>query len=333
MLPILPLQGLEIGNQILHAGCCTSLYTFIPLSMQFLVILALAIALVAVLFAIQNPGVVAVNFFVWAIQERLALILLLTLAAGVLVGVLVSIPAILKRSMRISRHRRQLEELKWQTQQKEEQLSVHHQEKAIIFQQQRELLTALNTVEPNTGLLRGEFVPPTLAYLLHRMASNASNPRYSSIAVFRLEASPAGGTPDPGKGFDLATEARSLQAIAHRLEQTVPAESWLYYEETAHPDPIVDEQGSAQGRFTCIVSGLSTKAASDYGEMLRSVLADQVLELDNGTKLPVSVSVGGAITSPANQLNSRALLQEADAALEHAKRRGRNRFRLVEAKA
>ncbi|HEY9660051.1 MAG TPA: diguanylate cyclase, partial [Allocoleopsis sp.] len=228
---------------------------------------------------------------------------------------------------------RQLEELKWQTQQKDEQLSTHHQEKATIFQQQRELLTALNTVEPNTGLLRGEFVPPTLAYLLHRMASNVSNPRYSSIAVFRLEASPASSTPDPVKGIDLATEARSLQAIARRLEQTVPAESWLYYEEAAQNDPVIDGQNYPQGRFTCITSGLSPKAASDYGEMLRSTLADQALELDNGSKLPVVVSVGGAITSPANQLNSRALLQEADAALEHAKRRGRNRFRLVEVKA
>lgn len=281
--------------------------------MQFLVILALAIALVAVLFAVQNPGFVAINFFGWAIQERLALILLLTLAAGVLVGLLVSIPALIRRNMRISSHRREIEKLKWQFQEQEAQLSTHSQEKVTIQQQQRELLTAIGTTDSRTGLLREEFVAPTLSYLLKRMMDNVSNPRYNSVAVFLVEPVPV----DPAV-TDPAIVARSLQAVTHRIEQAVTPNSWLYYD--------------GAGRFTCLTSGLDTKTASDYGETLRVALSDQPLDLGNGVKQPINVSVGGALTFPTTFLESQTLLQQAEEALEYAKKRGRNRFRLVEVK-
>lgn len=280
--------------------------------MQFLVVLALAIALVAVLFAIQNPAFVTVNFFIWAIEERLALVLLLTLAAGVAVGLLVSIPTLIKRSMQVSRHRRELEDLRWQFQEKDAEISSHQQAKETIRLQQRELLNALGATEPTTGLLQAGYAAPALAYLLQRMTENSV--RYSSVAVFLVEA----GSIEVDTALETALPTPLLRATAHRIEQTVPPSSWLYH--------------NGQGRFCCLTSGLDTQMASEYGETLRLALVEKPLALPDASLMPVNVSIGGVIALPNQSVSSSALLQQAEEALEHAKRRGRNRFRLVEAK-
>lgn len=60
------------------------------------VFFALFIALVAVVFALQNSMVVSVSFLVWRFDGSLALILLLTLAVGFLVGWLAALPTIFR---------------------------------------------------------------------------------------------------------------------------------------------------------------------------------------------------------------------------------------------
>lgn len=65
--------------------------------MQIFLILALLIALVAVIFAIQNVAVVSISFFAWHVQVSLAVALLAALGAGVLISILVSIPGMVKR--------------------------------------------------------------------------------------------------------------------------------------------------------------------------------------------------------------------------------------------
>jgi uncharacterized integral membrane protein len=65
--------------------------------MQIFLIFALIIALLAVIFAIQNVAIVSISFFAWHIQGSLAVVLLVALGAGVLISILVSIPGIVKR--------------------------------------------------------------------------------------------------------------------------------------------------------------------------------------------------------------------------------------------
>ncbi|GAP12748.1 hypothetical protein LARV_00484 [Longilinea arvoryzae] len=65
--------------------------------MQIFLILALLIAILAVIFAVQNVAVVSISFFAWHIQVSLAVALLLALGAGVLISVLVSIPGMVRR--------------------------------------------------------------------------------------------------------------------------------------------------------------------------------------------------------------------------------------------
>lgn len=64
--------------------------------MQILIIFALLIAIVAVIFAMQNLEAVTVSFFFWQAHASLALVLLITLTAGVLISVLVSLPGLVR---------------------------------------------------------------------------------------------------------------------------------------------------------------------------------------------------------------------------------------------
>lgn len=66
--------------------------------MQIFLILALLIAIVAVVFAVQNPTIVTITFVTWSLHTSLAVALLVALGAGVLITLLVSIPGRVKGS-------------------------------------------------------------------------------------------------------------------------------------------------------------------------------------------------------------------------------------------
>ena len=81
------------------------------LTMQLFLVVALGLAILTVIFALQNPIPVSVAFFGWEFEGSLALVLLLTFALGVLVSFLISIPAILKRRSAVSTQTKKIEEL------------------------------------------------------------------------------------------------------------------------------------------------------------------------------------------------------------------------------
>jgi putative membrane protein len=80
---------------------------------EFFLFLALLIAIALVIFAVQNAAVVTVSFLTFRAAGSLAFILIMVFAAGILTGVLMAVPAILRRgsSLRAQRKRiRQLED-------------------------------------------------------------------------------------------------------------------------------------------------------------------------------------------------------------------------------
>ena len=81
------------------------------LAMHLFLIVALGLAILTVIFALQNPIPVGVIFLVWKFEGSLALVLMLTFALGALVSSLVSIPAIVKRRSAISNQKKKIEEL------------------------------------------------------------------------------------------------------------------------------------------------------------------------------------------------------------------------------
>ncbi len=64
--------------------------------MIIFLVIALIIALVAVIFALQNTAVVAIHFLAWSTQGSLALVLLLTLAVGAVICYFAVLPTIVK---------------------------------------------------------------------------------------------------------------------------------------------------------------------------------------------------------------------------------------------
>jgi uncharacterized integral membrane protein len=72
-------------------------------------ILALLIAIIAVIFAWQNPATITVTFFAWkAADVPLSLVLLATLAIGILIGWLFVAPSLVKHSLRASGQRKRI---------------------------------------------------------------------------------------------------------------------------------------------------------------------------------------------------------------------------------
>ena len=65
-------------------------------------ILALVIAIVAVIFALQNTATITIGFFIWKVTGSLSLVLLVTLAIGVLIGLLFLAPSAVKSSFQVS---------------------------------------------------------------------------------------------------------------------------------------------------------------------------------------------------------------------------------------
>jgi uncharacterized integral membrane protein len=72
---------------------------------------ALIIAILAVVFSIQNALVITISFFVWKFEGSLALILLSVFFLGFIVGLLILLPGIIKKGLLSSNQRKKIEEL------------------------------------------------------------------------------------------------------------------------------------------------------------------------------------------------------------------------------
>lgn len=79
--------------------------------MQLMIIAAIAVAIVSVVFALQNTAAVSVHFLLWQFDSTLALVLLLAVATGALIVALLSTPATLRSQWQLARQRRKISEL------------------------------------------------------------------------------------------------------------------------------------------------------------------------------------------------------------------------------
>ena len=89
--------------------------------MQFFLFFALFIAILAIIFAVQNNSMTGVSFFVWDFEGSLALILLIAMAAGALISFFVSLPTNVKVRWTVRNQKKKLAEL--------EASLVEHQQK------------------------------------------------------------------------------------------------------------------------------------------------------------------------------------------------------------
>lgn len=113
-------------------------------------VLGFAIAIVAVIFALQNTATVEVAFFTLHVSGSLALVVLVTLAAGILIGILVMTPSVIKRSISLSSHRKKLKGL--------EKALEEHKSKLEELEKSNSVIKA--TEEPQPESTSNSGMPP-----------------------------------------------------------------------------------------------------------------------------------------------------------------------------
>lgn len=74
--------------------------------MRFSLVIALVVAIIAVVFALQNPDPVDVSLGPFDLTGSAALVILITFVLGVAVGVLASLPSIYRRQKTIKHLKR-----------------------------------------------------------------------------------------------------------------------------------------------------------------------------------------------------------------------------------
>ncbi|MEO1093786.1 MAG: lipopolysaccharide assembly protein LapA domain-containing protein [Cyanobacteria bacterium J06638_28] len=276
--------------------------------MRLFVISALVIAFLAILFALQNTNLVTIQFFIWEYRQSLALVLLGTLAIGIVIGLLVSVPAILRRSHKASRMRKQADSLTTLVEAKESAISTEAQKVEALRQNYGSLLTSLGLIEPVTGLLRHDLLQQAIATHVQHLKTNHAE-QLETLSVLLLKVQPH------------LADGQSLQdiftATAKILQQRATTNTWFY--------------SDGQGLFAATAPNLDVKTATRYGEMLQTEILEQLPVLAPGTNLEVMVSVGGAIADQQLSIDGHQVVATAEAALDQAMQRGRNRIKITQA--
>ncbi len=79
--------------------------------MQILLVLSVLIGIALVLFAVQNSAVVTVSFLSFHYNGSLALILVVVFALGLLAGIFISVPLLLKKNSALREQKRRVKQL------------------------------------------------------------------------------------------------------------------------------------------------------------------------------------------------------------------------------
>ena len=106
---------------------------------------SVAVAIVAVLFALQNNVPVTISFFAWSFGGSLALVLLMALGLGVLIAGLVTSPALIGSQWSGKRLRRQVATL--------EEQNRALQQRVAELDAQLESLLAAQALAPTAALI------------------------------------------------------------------------------------------------------------------------------------------------------------------------------------
>ncbi len=76
--------------------------------MQIFLVLSILIAIALVLFAVQNSAVVTISFLSLHFNGSLAMVLVVVFAMGLLTGILISLPSLLKKGSALREQKRKV---------------------------------------------------------------------------------------------------------------------------------------------------------------------------------------------------------------------------------
>ena len=177
-----------------------------------------------------------------------------------------------------------------------------------------ELLESLSLTDQLTGVLNRRAMDQALPHMLRQVGNRDANTRYRYLCLFLLDVDHFKRINDT---YGHTVGDCVLQAIAARLQSSSRPSSLLY------------RYGGEE--FVCITLGLSMQAALEYGESLRGCVANAPFKISDDLVLSITISIGGAIASAVNLVDSKELLHQADQALYKAKHEGRNCLRIFSA--
>ncbi len=75
-------------------------------------VLAVALTVFAAYFATNNPTVIQINLLGYPVRQTTGILIVSALGLGMLLGILVMLPAVVSRSWALIRHKRQMQD--WQ---------------------------------------------------------------------------------------------------------------------------------------------------------------------------------------------------------------------------
>lgn len=278
--------------------------------MALFLVFALVVAFFAIAFALQNDQLITINFFIWQLErQHLATVLLGASGLGVLFGLLVTIPAFLKREWRISRGKRQTHSLEDQLLAKQKEIDSQTHKASTLRHSYQNLLQSLDLLDNTTGLVSDATVPRTTRALLQQMKMHPEQVQ----AVGLLLIQPQRQQPETS---NLKQDQMLWSTISRVLQQNLTVDTWLF--------------SNNQGQFTCTLTGLDVKAVTKYAETLRLALSDKPITLNDGSQTVLDVHIGGAVTDTEHPTESEQLLMgKAEDALATAIKRGHNRLRIM----
>ena len=79
--------------------------------MFFSLVIMVAVAILAVFFSSYNQTLVEIDFFGYVVEGTIGLLIVIALGIGMLVGLIMTLPSVWKRSFAIQRQRKKMEEL------------------------------------------------------------------------------------------------------------------------------------------------------------------------------------------------------------------------------
>lgn len=114
----------------------------------FLLILALIVAVVAIIFALQNTAAVSVAFLTWQFEQSLALVFLVALAAGILIGILIVLPGSIRNRWHSSGQKKRIDNLEKNLKETQLKLEQTRLENSALQQKPEPAVPAAPAVEP-----------------------------------------------------------------------------------------------------------------------------------------------------------------------------------------
>ena len=281
--------------------------------MPVLIIAAIVIAFLAIAFALQNNVFVPINLLIWQYRGSLAITLLSALAIGVLIGILVLMPTLLKRGWRISRLTRQTSDLEKEVGSRDRNLSEHDRNTDRLRQSHENLLLAMGLTDVNTGLLDAKTLPRTLEALIKQMRLQPDNPQFNAIGLLIVDAKRQTVLGE----VDTTERQNALldSAIAQTIRRNVTLDTWLYCDSR-------DAQGA---QFMCVLTGMDKSGLKQYGETMQAALTDEPLKLSDESVVAINAKVGGAVADRNHHTNqAQIIIDKAYQALADTDKRSLN---------